>query len=300
MRFRDYFGTLNNYTEDEYNKLKVECEKKAVYAVIGEEVGEKGTPHLQFFIYWKNEREFNAIKKLIPRAHLERKSTHSTFLEVSNYCKKEDKFYEYGILPVDRCVNKWTDIDTDIKSGMPWNELTSKYPEEAIKYVGGLKNHYETHRPQYKYSLPEPHRPFQDEIISYIENEVNDREILWVCDNGKTGKSKLADHLMSNYNVKVFANGKTADIAMAWNGENVVFDFSRSQQERINYGVLEDLKNGRIFSPKYQSCVKFFKPIHLIVFANFMPEVAKMTLDRWDIRTVSKDYKLINDDEECV
>lgn len=302
MRYRDYCGTLNNYTDDEYNKLLLDIEKKAVYGVVGKEVGSEGTPHLQIFIYWKNEREFNAIKKLSPRAHWERKIQNSTFLQAAAYCKKENNFWEFGNLPKDPTVNKWQEIDADIKAGMPWAELTSKYTEEAIKYVGGLRNHYETHRPQHKYELPEPRRPFQQEIITYIEGPVDDRKILWICDPpGNAGKSKLADHLMSNSNVKVFANGKTADIAMAWNGEHVVFDFSRTQQEHINYGVLEDLKNGRIFSPKYQSCVKFFKPIHLVVFANFNPEISKMSLDRWDIRSITKDYRLVDDEEqECV
>jgi len=286
--------TLNNYTQSEYDILRAECEKSSQYAVIGKELGKEGTLHLQIFIYFKTQREFSAIKKKNPRAHIERKSSNSTFKQASDYCKKDLDFWEYGTLPADRNVNNWTDIDTDIKEGMSWEDLTSKYPEEAIKYVGGLRTHYETHRPKYRYELPEPRRPFQKEIIDYISGEVNDRKILWICDTvGNAGKSKLADHLICNNNVKVFGNGKTADIAMAWNGENVVFDFSRSQQEHINYGVLEDLKNGRVFSPKYQSCVKFYKPVHLVVFANFWPDKSKMSEDRWDIRTMSEMYELI-------
>lgn len=297
-RFRDYILVINNWTEQEFQMLKLECEKKSTYAIIGKEVGESGTPHLQSFIYWSNQREFSAIKKKFPRAHIERKSKKSTFKEASDYCKKDGDFWEHGELPLDRSVNNWESIDADIKGGMSWEELSSKYPEESIKYVGGLRGHYETHRPKYKYSLPEPLRPFQEEILEYIKRPVNDTSILWIFDVvGNAGKSKLAGHLLSNCGFIVFGNGKTSDIAYAWNGENVVMDYSRSQQEHINYGVLEDLKNGRIFSPKYQSATKFYKPIHLMVFANFMPDKSKMSLHKWDIRIMTQLYTLKQEDD---
>lgn len=229
-RYRDYIVVINNWTEQEYNILIKDCETKASYAVIGKEVGESGTPHLQCFIYWKNQREFTAMRKKHPRAHLERKSKNSTFKQTSDYCKKDGDYWEFGKLPDDRTVNSWEAIDADIKEGMSWEDLTSKYPEEAIKYVGGLRSHYETHRPKYMYSLPEPLRPFQHTIVDYVKGKVDDRAILWIFDAvGNSGKSKLADHLLSNYNFKVFGNGKTSDIAYAWNGENVVMDYSRSQ-----------------------------------------------------------------------
>jgi len=45
MRFRNIVFTLNNYTDDEYNNLLNHKEFK--YVIIGKEIGEKGTPHLQ-------------------------------------------------------------------------------------------------------------------------------------------------------------------------------------------------------------------------------------------------------------
>ena len=56
---------------------------------------------------------------------------------------------------------------------------------------------------------------------------------------------------------------------------------------------MESFKNGRFFSPKYGSCLKRFKPPHVVVFANYMPDLEKLSMDRWDImdldnKTLSK------------
>lgn len=91
---RDYVYTLNNYTDDEYNHFKTfEC----IYHVIGKEVGEQGTKHLQGYIYFKNPRSFNAIKKQFKRCHIER--TAGTPEQASVYCKKDNDFIEIGKCP---------------------------------------------------------------------------------------------------------------------------------------------------------------------------------------------------------
>ena len=46
---------LNNYTEEEFENIKRVLEDKCKFAIVGKEVGENGTPHLQGF--------FNLIEK---------------------------------------------------------------------------------------------------------------------------------------------------------------------------------------------------------------------------------------------
>lgn len=91
---RDYCYTLNNYTQEEYETI---LGLDAQYQVIGKEVGAEGTKHLQGYIYFSNPRSFNAVKKLLPRAHLER--TSGTPEQASAYCKKDNDFYEIGTCP---------------------------------------------------------------------------------------------------------------------------------------------------------------------------------------------------------
>ena len=49
---RAYCFTLNNYTEEEYQSI---ISTKYDYIVVGQEIGETGTPHLQGFIYHANK-----------------------------------------------------------------------------------------------------------------------------------------------------------------------------------------------------------------------------------------------------
>nr|WAE42397.1 MAG: replication associated protein [Cressdnaviricota sp.] len=95
-RSRDFCFTLNNYTSDEYDAVLLwDCK----YLVVGKEVGESGTPHLQGFVCFAQAKTLSAVRRLGARFHWEsRKGTH---LQASAYCKKDDQaFFEKGDLPL--------------------------------------------------------------------------------------------------------------------------------------------------------------------------------------------------------
>jgi len=108
--------TLNNYSMEEYLSLTMLSE--AIYAVIGKEVGESGTPHLQGFFIWPNSRRLSAMRKLSPRAHWE--PTKGTSKQAADYCKKEGDFVEIGDLPRspgDSQKHRWEIAYANAKSG---------------------------------------------------------------------------------------------------------------------------------------------------------------------------------------
>ena len=89
-RVQNYCFTLNNYTvEEETDVMTIDCK----YLVIGREVGENGTPHLQGFIAFTNAKSFKAVKTLMLRAPLE---VAATIDEAITYCKKDGEFFEKG------------------------------------------------------------------------------------------------------------------------------------------------------------------------------------------------------------
>lgn len=107
------------------------------------------------------------------------------------------------------------------------------------------------------------------------------------CGRGNSGKSFLADWLEVWRDAFVVTGGKFADIAYAYDLEEyVVFDFARDQQERFPYKLVEDFKNRRIFSTKYESRLKRAARCKLIVFSNFAPDKSKLSADRWDVHDV--------------
>lgn len=112
---RAYCFTLNNYTAEEwqwFNEFK-DCK----YLCVGKEVGEKGTPHLQGFIYFDNPRTINGLKRLkgFRKAHLE--SAKGTNEQASVYCKKEGEFIEYGECPQQGKRTELAEVYNAVKSG---------------------------------------------------------------------------------------------------------------------------------------------------------------------------------------
>lgn len=137
-RSRSYVFTLNNYTEsDEIAISNIPCK----YLIYGREVGENGTRHLQGYIYFDNARFFTAVKKLIPKAHIE--AAVGNAAQNRDYCSKEGDFVEHGQIPI---KGKRTDISA-VKDALGTGrtlryimENTSSlqaltYAEKAIKYT---------------------------------------------------------------------------------------------------------------------------------------------------------------------
>lgn len=105
----------------------------------------------------------------------------------------------------------------------------------------------------------------------------DNRKILWVVDQkGNNGKTFLAGYLADKYGARIFENGRSSDIKYMWNGEDIViFDLVRSCQDHINYEVIEQIKNGRFNSTKYESTekmIQYGKHVRMIVFTNDEPK----------------------------
>lgn len=112
----------------------------------------------------------------------------------------------------------------------------------------------------------------------------NDRHVLWIYDqDGGKGKTTLAKYLVVNHQAVILHNGSTADIALTYDKQKyVVFDYTRTE-EKINYRAIEHLKNGLIFSSKYQSSMKSFPSPKVMCLANDLPDVNGLSKDRWHI-----------------
>jgi len=130
-------------------------------------------------------------------------------------------------------------------------------------------------------------RPWQSELLSLAADEPHPRHVIWTWDfGGNTGKSFMADYLVALHGAIVFTHGKVSDIAHAYNFERVViFDLSRTQADKLDgiFMAIENFKNGRFFSPKYESQTKVFSVPHVFVFSNFDPDRSKLSADRWKV-----------------
>lgn len=85
----------------------------------------------------------------------------------------------------------------------------------------------------------------------------------------------------------MITGGKYSDIAYAFNLEEyVIFDFSRQQADRFPYKLVEDFKNRRVFSTKYESRMKRALRCKLIVFTNWAPDKSMLSADRWNVHHI--------------
>lgn len=115
-RTRSWTWTLNNPTEEEELKIQqMQCQ----YLIYGKEIGEKGTPHLQGYTYFKNKKSLKQLKKLIPRVHAE--ASKGSAAQNIDYCSKDGEVFEKGTPPkgsgavVDRAQRNRTLLETPME-----------------------------------------------------------------------------------------------------------------------------------------------------------------------------------------
>lgn len=148
----------------------------------------------------------------------------------------------------------------------------------------------------YGIDIPEPleyNEPYgwQLDIMDIIKEKPNDRTIHWIWEEkGGVGKSKLCKYLGIKHNA-LMVSGKSSDIYHALTAfpekrKLILVDVPRSTQDYINYGAIEQVKNGFVFSGKYESTQLIFNCPHVIVFANEEPDYRKISEDRWDVRKI--------------
>lgn len=120
---RDFCVTLNNYTEQDVALWKSVFGPICRYTCFELEVGDSGTPHIQGYVYFDNQRTWSVIKKTYGgRAHVER--TRGTPADNRAYCSKDNNgtFWESGELPQQ---GKRKDIDI-IREGISSGAITDR------------------------------------------------------------------------------------------------------------------------------------------------------------------------------
>lgn len=121
-----YCFTLNNWTEEEYAELTTLGESNEIkYMVVGKEVGEQGTPHLQCMLILTKRMRTGQVQKLLPDRVAHLKWVYSTDFQAANYCKEDGDFQEWGERPKEKKKNNKGDTTyasafaaTTVREGM--------------------------------------------------------------------------------------------------------------------------------------------------------------------------------------
>jgi len=262
VRCRKWMTAYNNYTEDDYKRMEEFFTKKGWTYVIGKEIAPTtGTPHLQVFVQHKNAIQLNLLKEHFPKTRW-LKANGSAYANLK-YCSKEDK----------DCLTNITDKKT-------------KIPKHVTQYDDFMKQEFN----EIKWFN------WQQEVLDIIESKPDRRKVFWFYEEtGNVGKSFLAQYIDWKYNA-IIANGKQSDVFNQYKTfldteeeqpTVAIIDIPRSHKEYVCYSTMEKIKDGLVYSGKYEGGKLRLIPHHLIIFANFEPQQSKLSEDRWVIKNIT-------------
>ena len=273
---------------------------KVKYYIFGRETGENGLKHLQGYIEFTKQVTLNQIKSFFncPTMHVEKR--RGTQREAIDYCKKEDQNpIEFGTAKSNGRPQIQIHVDENeqlkglnelIDEGKSDLEIMNEFPIYSHRYNGFIEKRRQLIAEAKQQAELEEWADaivlnrYQQDWNERLSRQ-NDRQITWINDeDGNKGKSLFSKWKMVKDDCIRFTNAKSADIAYAYNGQQeVIINLSRTVDGRVNYGIIEDLKNGMVFSGKYASKSKIYaKGPRIIVMANFAPDFNAMSADRWD------------------
>lgn len=279
--------TLNNYEISDIDIIEQYAKQDIVkYLVVGQEIGENGTPHLQGFVhiekdrkacginFWKKELQFSQP------AHYE--NARGSDEQNKNYCVKDGPYFEKGE-PTDG-GSIWANIVQDCET-LKFEEICQKYPEQAIKHASNIQSIIDSLQKPRMSSELQVLRPWQEQVLAKLENQ-SERQVLFVIDEtGGKGKSALAKHLITTRNTWACQGGKINDLMYSFdtNCEIAVFDMARcNNPDYFPWNFIENIKNGWFTSTKYKGGMKIFNAPKVVVFMNQHPPEYKLTSDRYD------------------
>lgn len=261
-RCRSWFFTLANPESD----IKDKFPKEAIY-IYQLEKGEGGLTHYQGCVRFANPVKFATVKEILEGAHWE---TCKSWKESVKYCQKEET----------RIEGPFTNYPKLLKS-----EKKQKF--EIIIEIPKIEL-----------------RPWQTLVEWKIQHKADDREIIWIYGTiGNEGKTFFARYLAIKYPNNIsYVLGKPADMKYAISERIqrkemafphcIILDVPRADHTGTTfpYAGIEELKGGIFFSSKFKSTTCVYPHIHIIVFANFYPDVASLSRDRWVIINLNTLY----------
>lgn len=167
-----------------------------------------------------------------------------------------------------------------------WN-ASLKYCTKQDTRVSGPWNQTSTF-----IDIPPLTHKWQLQLAAILELKPDPRFIYWIWEPiGGVGKTVFCKNMVLTNGALVVTSGSSKDVSFMINKQKIIlFDFPRTLSERVNYGLIECLKNGLITSAKYETQTKVFNSPHIVCFANFPPpNMEAFSLDRWRIMKIEND-----------
>jgi len=239
--------TINN-PEKKKEEYSEEWKQFVRYLIMGDEIGESGTSHIQGFAYFLVDKRLSALKKLHPTAHWE--IARGSNAQAAEYCKKDGHFIVIGELPGDKgdaggAANqrryitaldsaRRADIDTIdadllVRHYNTWNRIAQDYAAIPL-------------------SLP------SDSKVGY-----------WVWGQSGTGKTTFVRNLLSPEKIYLKGFNKWWD---GYRRQELVILEDMDPSHAWMYGYLKNWVDIHPFSCEYKGGTKLMRPNWIVVTSN--------------------------------
>ncbi len=260
---RHWEFTLNNYSNSDISAIE-QLDSSIVPIIVGQsEVGDSGTPHLQVtFSYGKNQkgRPLNMLIRAFGHNRASIRKVRNV-KNTRNYCHKDDTHDNIW-----RYARGWS-------KPVPLATITYDILDEYQKSIADF------------FKKPADPR-FSRDIYWFYERE------------GNMGKTILSTFFYDQRDA-CLVGGKASDCFLGvskyletHDGQGpqiVIIDIPRSSHKYVSYTAIEKIKDGLLFSGKYESKPCRFNRCHVICFGNEEPNYSEMSEDRWKIIEFKKD-----------
>lgn len=310
---RDWFITRFYYEKDEVLTALVAMRPLLSHYSIGfEKCPDTGRDHFHAVLRFKSPVRFSKLRQLCPKGKGKINWLKApVYFHKRVYTQKDGVFEEWGQVPLGRVEQGIHNLSERNAKLEGYRELARRgkfqeIPETEFRmhhrYYRGLRDEAQAElglEARVKWATEmwskRSLRAWQVKLKQRLEAPSDDRKILWVFDpDGGAGKTQFCDYIehVAKMECQVLQPMKGADLAhlLIPNLPIYFFDIPRVSGEHVPWGLIENLKNGRVISGKYQGVNKFFKPPHVVVLSNDMPpETTNKTgfsVDRIEILSV--------------
>lgn len=245
--------TLNNYSDDDIDRLVPILNEYCSKYIVGKEVGEQGTPHLQGFFEFKTKRRpvnlFNNKK-----IHFEK--TRGGDIDNVVYCSKEGSVILNFNMP-------------KIPRPLKLIEPNRGFQQEILEILKGD---------------PCDRKIFwyygdggcgKTQFCKYLSAK---HDAICLSGKGSDVRNGVVEYIKKN--------GNTPEIVIFPIPKSY-------NKEYVSYEALENIKDMYFYSGKYEGGMVNGNSPHLIVFANEPPQKDKLSSDRWEIYEIQYDYTTI-------
>lgn len=291
--------TLSNYTDESIRRWSTAvADGKADYICFQEETAPTtGTRHLQGYIVFDKVKRLNQVKTALGSPTLHAVRSNGTPSQNRDYCSKaesaiEGTFKEFGTIPDDPKRGKRSDFDEfkeavenglrcPKKARIDFPDLVAKYPRWCYDYVSDQQVLSVEDHPLYEW---------QTNLVQRLSDDPDDRKVIFVVDPvGNTGKTWFAKHYCKTHEEAQYMEpAKKADMAYALRSDlRVLFiNITRTSDSKTHeylYSFIESVKDGMVFSPKYESRMKYLPKCHVVVLMNMEPNYELLSSDRYEV-----------------